>query len=516
MADMKTPDFDDLLAAFDIPDMVDPKTAIESGHEDTHDGQLKHPSVPHEDPHDGQLKHPSVPHEDEAHTPSGGPDVGVSVIVKNVHKMDAGGEEHIRPEKEVQAEPTTMVNHNGLHNGYLSMSPNDRHSKNNRADKTLRDVEAHHGLAISSNFVSHSTFNQFSPISSAEEFDDDDKIEVDDSLDRVKQSALPCFRTNPLTEPPAKREEQLTTKAVLADSHSTAKPGTKSKGDCEKSKLDKNNNTLVTVSLNLYDSSKSRKLEEEKAKETTAPRPQEGSGREAGEPCVQSVSTSLSQAKQANSSAKLSSCIAAIAALSAKKATVSDTTNSVVSESPPTTQRDSSTTIPTIHTQREAPKEAKERESPRVLVPEKSPDQESTSALEVARRLQSKQPESPSSPTTSEDSIRGSGSPSSSPSTPVIPKVRIKTIKTSSGQIKRTVTRVLPSAQVESDAGRLKKGSSIMVSSFLSSPTSSSVFSSPTSTRTSSLPTTTPGGGPGIAMESNKQMTIKPVATAFL
>uniref|UniRef100_A0AAV2ISL6 C2H2-type domain-containing protein n=1 Tax=Knipowitschia caucasica TaxID=637954 RepID=A0AAV2ISL6_KNICA len=31
MGDMKTPDFDDLLAAFDIPDMVDPKAAIESG-----------------------------------------------------------------------------------------------------------------------------------------------------------------------------------------------------------------------------------------------------------------------------------------------------------------------------------------------------------------------------------------------------------------------------------------------------------------------------------------------------
>lgn len=34
MGDMKTPDFDDLLAAFDIPDMVDPKAAIESAHDD--------------------------------------------------------------------------------------------------------------------------------------------------------------------------------------------------------------------------------------------------------------------------------------------------------------------------------------------------------------------------------------------------------------------------------------------------------------------------------------------------
>ena len=41
MADMKTPDFDDLLAAFDIPDMVDPKAAIESGQNDDHEGPLK-------------------------------------------------------------------------------------------------------------------------------------------------------------------------------------------------------------------------------------------------------------------------------------------------------------------------------------------------------------------------------------------------------------------------------------------------------------------------------------------
>ena len=40
MGDMKTPDFDDLLAAFDIPDMVDPKAAIESGH-DNHESHMK-------------------------------------------------------------------------------------------------------------------------------------------------------------------------------------------------------------------------------------------------------------------------------------------------------------------------------------------------------------------------------------------------------------------------------------------------------------------------------------------
>uniref|UniRef100_A0A6Q2Z750 Zinc finger protein 532 n=1 Tax=Esox lucius TaxID=8010 RepID=A0A6Q2Z750_ESOLU len=457
MGDMKTPDFDDLLAAFDIPDMVDPKAAIESGHEE---------------PHEGQLKHPSIPHEDEEQLPSGTPDVGVSVIVKNVHKMDANGD----TEKEVQAHPTTIGNHNRLHNGFLS-------------SKTLKAAETHHALAISS----HSTFNQFSPISSAEEFDDDDKIEVDDPLDRVKQCSLPCFRTNPLTGLPAttKKDEQQTQKSILVEPHSTTMPGTN--GASDRSKLDKNNNnnnTLGTSNPNLFDSPKPAK---------EASRPQEGLRNEAGDPCSQSVSSSFSQAKQAKSSAKLSSCIAAIAALSAKKATTADTTHSVVSESLPTTQRNSLTTLPNKRESRESPKDTRQRESPRVPLVDK---------------LLSKHPESPSSPATSEGSSRGSRSPSypsaSSPSIPVIPKVRIKTIKTSSGQIKRTVTRVLPQlAQSELDPEGPKRGDLVSVSA--ASIMVSSLLSSPTSLRPSSLPTTG-----GTAMEIAKQMTIKPVATAFL
>ncbi|KAJ7986821.1 hypothetical protein DPEC_G00332370 [Dallia pectoralis] len=112
-------------------------------------------------------------------------------------------------------------------------------------------------------------------------------------------------------------------------------------------------------------------------------------------------------------------------------------------------------------------------------------------------------------------SSRGSRFPSypsaSSPSIPVIPKVRIKTIKTSSGQIKRTVTRVLPQlAQSELDPEGSKTGDFMSVSA--TSVMVSSLLSSPTSLRPSSLPTT---GGPAMEMIT-KQMTIKPVATAFL
>lgn len=102
MGDMKTPDFDDLLAAFDIPDMVDPKAAIESGHDDQ-EGHIK------------QNAHV----DDDSHTPSSS-DVGVSVIVKNVRNIDSSE----GAEKDGH-NPTG----NGLHNGFLSASSLDTYSK---------------------------------------------------------------------------------------------------------------------------------------------------------------------------------------------------------------------------------------------------------------------------------------------------------------------------------------------------------------------------------------------------
>uniref|UniRef100_A0A2I3SPY8 Zinc finger protein 532 n=1 Tax=Pan troglodytes TaxID=9598 RepID=A0A2I3SPY8_PANTR len=101
MGDMKTPDFDDLLAAFDIPDMVDPKAAIESGHDD-HESHMK------------QNAHG----EDDSHAPSSS-DVGVSVIVKNVRTLTLRGRGERRPQ------PTG----NGLHNGFLTASSLDSYSK---------------------------------------------------------------------------------------------------------------------------------------------------------------------------------------------------------------------------------------------------------------------------------------------------------------------------------------------------------------------------------------------------
>ncbi|CAO2594311.1 Zinc finger protein 532 [Lemmus lemmus] len=164
---------------------------------------------------------------------------------------------------------------------------------------------------------------------------------------------------------------------------------------------------------------------------------------------------------KAKSSSKLSSCIAAIAALSAKKA-ASDSCKEPVANS------------------REAsplPKEVNDSPKPA----DKSP--ESQNLIDGTKKASLKPSDSPRS-ISSENSSKGSPS-SPVGSTPAIPKVRIKTIKTSSGEIKRTVTRVLP--EVDLDAGKKPSEQTAMVTSAVSP-----------------------------AELTPKQVTIKPVATAFL
>ncbi|XP_030598830.1 zinc finger protein 532 [Archocentrus centrarchus] len=440
MGDMKTPDFDDLLAAFDIPDMVDPKAAIESGHQDVNDGQLK------------QTNSSVTNNENDAHNPSAVHDVGVSVIVKNIRNIDTS--EHCGTESEkgghFHSHSQLPSVGNGLHNGLVSTIPTGAQYTKDGCKIPREERQKMNNQSC--------TLNQFSPISSAEEFDDDEKIEVDDPID--KQGGHTLFR------PTAKRGEQNSKSPIL---ESVSKP--KINGD---QKPDLNNNNNTSRSCKFKNPSQST-LPEGEPLETI---PKNKECKEGGK------STGLGNASnipliKAKSSMKLSSCIAAIAALNAKKAGTEDLA-----------ALDSSTT-------QKEPVQVKE--NPRV--PEKPQEQES--AVEFAKKLQTKQPDSPSS-VMSESSSKGSPA-SSTDTTPVIPKVRIKTIKTSSGQIKRTVTRVLP----EFDPEGLKKGensTSVMA-------TTNAIFSS--SSRPS-LPTTVVATTGGPSIEITKQMTIKPVATAFL
>lgn len=450
MGDMKTPDFDDLLAAFDIPDMVDPKAAIESGHDD-HESHIK------------QNVHP----DDDSHAPSSS-DVGVSVIVKNVRTIDSS------EGAEKEGHHSTG---NGLHNGFLTVSALEGYNK--EEGKSLKDEGS-----VSETTLKESAFNQFSPISSAEEFDDDEKIEVDDPPD--KEEIRGNFRANVLTGSISQQEYE---KLKVLGGENLIKPGVAGTGNADKNKVVKRDSETNSTPLGMYEPFKARKVEDKLLKENPEKllenRILDGKiGPEKGETNL----ASISQCK-AKSSAKLSSCIAAIAALSAKKA-ATDT-----SKDPQSNSRESSPLLKDMN------------ESPRAM--DKSP--ESQSLIDCAKKPSVKQPDSPRS-VSSETSSKGSP-PSPAGSTPAIPKVRIKTIKTSSGEIKRTVTRVLP--EIDLEGRKLDQTASMVasVTSLLSSPTSAAVLSSPPR---APLQSTVVTNAVASAELAPKQVTIKPVATAFL
>ncbi|XP_075345267.1 zinc finger protein 532 isoform X2 [Mycteria americana] len=451
MGDMKTPDFDDLLAAFDIPDMVDPKAAIESGHDD----------------HESHIKQNAHTDED-SHAPSSS-DVGVSVIVKNVRTIDS-------------SEGVDKDGHhstgNGLHNGFLTSSALDSYSKDE--GKSLKDDGS-----ASETTLKDSAFNQFSPISSAEEFDDDEKIEVDDPPDKEEMRAN--FRANVLAGSVSQQEYD---KLKALGGENLIKSGIPVSSSIDKSKVAKRETETNSMNLSVYEPFKARKTEDKLLKDNSEKllenRVLDGKlGTEKSETNLASISQS-----KAKSSAKLSSCIAAIAALSAKKA-ATDTGKDL--------QSNSGESSP-------LPKDMSE--SPRAI--EKSP--ESQSLIDGAKKPSIKPPDSPRS-VSSENSSKGSPS-SPAGSTPAIPKVRIKTIKTSSGEIKRTVTRVLP--EVDLDSGKKPEQTASMVTSMtslLSSPTSAAVLSSPPR---APLQSTVVTNAVASAELAPKQVTIKPVATAFL
>ncbi|KAM4879158.1 zinc finger protein 532 isoform 3-T3 [Sylvia borin] len=451
MGDMKTPDFDDLLAAFDIPDMVDPKAAIESGHDD----------------HESHIKQNAHTDED-SHVPSSS-DVGVSVIVKNVRTIDSS---------EGLDKDGHHATGNSLHNGFLTSAALESYSKDE--GKSLKDDGS-----ASETTLKDSAFNQFSPISSAEEFDDDERIEVDDPPDKEEMRAN--FRANVLAGSLSQQEYD---KLKALGGENLIKSGIAVSSSIDKNKTAKRETETNSMNLGVYEPFKTRKTEDKLLKDNSEKLLENRvlDGKLSTEKCDTNLA-SISQSK-AKSSAKLSSCIAAIAALSAKKA-ATDSSKDLQSNSGES-----------------SPLRKDMSESPQAI--EKSP--ESQSLIDSAKKPSVKPPDSPRS-VSSENSSKGSPS-SPAGSTPAIPKVRIKTIKTSSGEIKRTVTRVLP--EVDLDSGKKpEQGASMVTSmtSLLSSPTSAAVLSSPPRAPLQSSVVTNAVGSAELAP---KQVTIKPVATAFL
>lgn len=435
MGDMKTPDFDDLLAAFDIPDMVDPKAAIESGH---HDDQLKHSSAA------------VAASSGDAQTTSMLHDVGVSVIVKNICNVESSYHGETLLDKNGHDNESLQQTHsfgagNGIQNGLgNAISAGNPYNKNRwRAPREERQL-VNNQLTV---------FNQFSPISSAEEFEDDEKIEFINSMDK---------QCSPSVKPAAKRKDQnlKTIETIQRGKRIQVNGGQKS----DQIKANRKN----------VDNYKSKKtLNSASPKGRMALKFDHHECQESGE-----SSGSINHKSMTKSSEKLSSCIAAIAALSAKKVSATDLGNL----DNPITQKEYLQSDNNCDTE--------------------SKPQEQESALEFAKRLLTRQPESPTS-INSDSSSNGSPN-SSTDANQVIPKVRIKTIKTSSGQIKRTVTRVLP--EFNSEAFRKVENNPTIAAN-------DAIFSSPSK---HCLPTAVVATTGGPSIEITKQMTIKPVATAFL
>uniref|UniRef100_A0A2K5K648 C2H2-type domain-containing protein n=1 Tax=Colobus angolensis palliatus TaxID=336983 RepID=A0A2K5K648_COLAP len=426
MGDTKTPDFDDLLAAFDIPDTVDPKAAIESGHDD-HESHMK------------QNAHG----EDDSHAPSSS-DVGVSIMVKNVRNIGSSD-----GRQKDSHNPTG----DGRHNGFLTVSSLDSYSKDGA--KSLKG-----DMPASEVTLKDSTFSQFSPISSAEEFDNNEKIQVDDPPD--KEDVRSSFRSNVLTGS-APQQDYNKLKALRRENSS--KTGLSTSGNMEKNKVVKREAEANSINLSIYEPFKVRKKND------------------TGLPGIAPSRT--------KSSCSLSSCIAAIRILSTKKA-ASDSC-----KEPEANSRESSL----------LPKEV--NNSPRAA--DKSP--ESQNLIHGTKNPSLKQMDSPRS-ISSENSSKGSLS-SPTESTPAIPQVLIETIKTSSGEIKRTVIRVLPEMDLDSGKKSSEQTASVMasVTSLLSSLASAAVLSPPRRAPLQSAVMTNAGSP---AELTPKQVTIKPVATAFL
>ncbi len=398
MGDMKTPDFDDLLAAFDIPDAtsLDAKESIH-GNQDEGEGHLKHPEMCMDAT--VLIPHP-VPTTDAP---------VVSVIVKNTSRQNS---------YENLVEKESFHLGHLLQNGFkssagslethLSSYPRLESSSVN-GDCSRHSMEKipvlYKNEKVSSLSVS---MPQFSPISSPESED----IHSNGIDDRPKSAEASYFSSDSLfTSSPL----------PVLDNH----------GKPDASSLTCNERHLGSKDLDDLgcDGSSFKDDTVEQISETKS-----DSIQDCGTNAYPTPETKISSSRpcvEAHSS-RLSSCLDALAALNAKK----DPGGQNNSKDFPVTPKETMKICPKIPI------------SPR-------------SPLEVVKRT-AKQPDSPMS--ICSDSS-GKASPAvATGSPPAIPRVRIKTIKTSSGEIKRTITSILPDSETED-----------LTSPFGSSPSQSSV-----------------------------------------
>ncbi|XP_044521424.1 zinc finger protein 592 [Gracilinanus agilis] len=408
MGDMKTPDFDDLLAAFDIPDptSLDAKEAIQATSEEN-ESPLK-PA--------GMCMDESVSLTHSGST-SDGP--AVSVIVKNTSRQESFEAEkgHVSPSLLHNGfrGPELPPDPHGLGHNYGKFDSSFMNGENDRSYSDKLDPPKSEPLP---------TFSQFSPISSPEP---DDTLKDSGFGEKQKHSESPYF------PPPSvyisagtsalevlgkfpvpelsmfdhycKKEEKM----ELQDHQESDQVAREKEHDhiidkmveCKKELVDENEIFGEALAFNNVPGNKTgdpKNLIPELSICSSVPPRQ--------------------RLKPAHS--KLSSCVAALVALQAKKvAGIS---------------KDDKASITKEHL---GPIREGSKGSPKMPKSPKSP----RSPTEITKKS-IKPPDSPRS-ICSDSSGKGSPSVAAS-SPPAIPKVRIKTIKTSSGEIKRTVTSILP------------------------------------------------------------------------
>ncbi|XP_061750814.1 zinc finger protein 592 [Nerophis ophidion] len=357
MGDMKTPDFDDLLAAFDIPDAtgLDSKESTQEGNDDKHTN-------------DTSLS-------DQANIPA------MSVIVKNAHRH----------------EPSECFGNGlrsglpALHNGFNMQGCSD--TANGGFPKSFVS-------ALNGEFASE--FLGKAPV-------------------HLKPDATPMFSQS------------------LSHSSPTSSP------ECEVALSRKDNvhpkqerscfpEASVLVEPSIADNPKKSDL------------------------CMfddfQKVSPRSEEPRDSGAGHKMTRTNIGLPPLSSNKSKCkSETSVDDVSQIKPYTSKSCFETLVALNARMEPGEQPNPREppaivndcmkySPKVPISPHSP----MSPLEAVKRLM-KPPDSPIS--ICSDSS-GKASPAlTSGSPPVIPKVRIKTIKTTSGQVKRTVTSVLPDSETD-------------------------------------------------------------------
>uniref|UniRef100_A0A8C8XWD6 Zinc finger protein 592 n=1 Tax=Panthera leo TaxID=9689 RepID=A0A8C8XWD6_PANLE len=400
MGDMKTPDFDDLLAAFDIPDptSLDAKEAIQTPSEDN-ESPLK-PA--------GMCMDESV---SLSHSGSASDVPAVSVIVKNTSRQESfeAEKDHIAP----------SLLHNGFRGSDLPPDPHNLGHNCGKFDSTFMNGDSARsfpGKLEPSKSEPLPTFNQFSPISSPE------------PEDAIKDNGFGM-------------------KPKHSDGYFPPPPGCGPVGGPVLEALAK----FPVPELHMFDHFCKKEPKPEPLPLGSQPEHERG-GQKVGEPHKElDASRFFGEALEFNSHpsnsigepkglalelgtcssvpprqrlkpahSKLSSCVAALVALQAKRVA------SVTKEDQPGHTKEPSG--PAKEGSKGSPKMPKSPKSPR-------------SPLEATRKS-IKPSDSPRS-ICSDSSSKGSPSVAAS-SPPAIPKVRIKTIKTSSGEIKRTVTRILP------------------------------------------------------------------------